>query len=361
MKIWSNGAVSIQTSGYALPTNINYMRGGSLTIGNNTTNYGWGTGSWNTNANGTTGLLMECSDYTEIAVHDSGARIVSLSAYHNNLITIGRNMGHGSTNLNCEGAIAFGTSASPAFTCDVPSNGTGNSGYYYMRYFDVNNALSYSYTYLSNVCARFGGALWVGSWVASSSDTRIKEDIEDINDDSALQIILAIEPKTYTYIDKVAKGNKKVYGFISQQIKEVLPGAVSLQPNYIPNIMLMGDYDNEIITLPSQPTKVIIKLNDKIKCYDKYDNDIDVEVIEIIDELTFKIKHDEHITGFKYTDSKIFVSGTEVEDFHTISKEYIFTLNVCATQELHRRITSQEEHIKELESKMTQIFNYISL
>jgi hypothetical protein len=247
-----------------------------------------------------------------------------------------------------------------------------------MRYFDVNNALSYSYTYLSNVCARFGGALWVGSWVASSSDTRIKEDIEDINDDSALQMILAIEPKTYKYIDKVAKGNKKVYGFIAQQIREVLPDAVSLQPNYIPNIMLLADYDNEIITLPSQPTKVIIKLNDKIRCYDKDNKIIDVEVIEIIDELTFNITHDHNRSSSTdirqeelmtptppnpsvYTDNKIFVSGTEVDDFHTISKEYIFTLNVCATQELHRRIISQETHIKELETKITQILNNMSV
>ena len=85
-----------------------------------------------------------------------------------------------------------------------------------------------------------------GSWIASSSDTRIKEDIEDINDDSALNMILSIEPKTYKYIDKVAKGDKKVYGFIAQHIKEVLPDAVSLEPSYIPNIMLLADYDNEI-------------------------------------------------------------------------------------------------------------------
>jgi hypothetical protein len=62
--------------------------------------------------------------------------------------------------------------------------------------------LTYSYTYLSNVCARFGGAIWVGSWVASSSDTRIKEDIEDINDDSALQMILAIERKNINILIK---------------------------------------------------------------------------------------------------------------------------------------------------------------
>ena len=69
-----------------------------------------------------------------------------------------------------------------------------------------------------------------------------------------------------------------------------------------------------------------------------------------------------------YTDNKIFVSGTEVDDFHTISKEYIFTLNVCATQELHRRIEaqnviikSQDERIKELELKMVDILKYLSL
>ena len=182
-------------------------------------------------------------------------------------------------------------------------------------------------------------------------------------------MILTIEPKTYKYIDKVAKGDKKVYGFIAQQIKQVLPDAIGIEPNYIPNIMLLADYDNEVITLPTQPTKVIIKLNDKIRCYDKDNKIVDVEVIEIIDGLTlpegtdlplglrYKIKFNDN--DIKYTDNKIFVSGTEVDDFHTISKEYIFTLNVCATQELHRRIISQEERIKELETKMEQILNNV--
>ncbi len=54
--------------------------------------------------------------------------------------------------------------------------------------------------------------------------------------------------------------------------------------------MLLGDYDEYIITLPSQPTKVINKQNDKIECYDKDDKEVFVEVEEVIDELTFKIK-----------------------------------------------------------------------
>jgi hypothetical protein len=270
----------------------------------------------------------------------------------------------------------LGVGAYPAnYQLDIPNNGTGETGNLGLRYFNYDTQIQASTTYLTNVSARIGGAIWCGSWIASSSDNRIKEDITDINDDTALNMILAIKPKTYKYIDKVAKGHKKVYGFIAQQIKEVLPDAVSIQRDYIPNIMLLADYDNEIITLPSQPTNVIIKLNDKIRCYDKDNQCINVEVIEIIDELTFKITHDHNRNNsidlsqeelmtptpnpFVYTDNKIFVSGTEVDDFHTISKEYIFTLNVCATQELHRRIISQEERIKELETKITQILNNI--
>ena len=64
----------------------------------------------------------------------------------------------------------------------------------------------------------------------------------------------------------------------------------------------------------------------------------------------------------------ITIHGTEIDDFHTLDKSYIFTLNVCATQELHRRmeaqnviIKSQEERIKELETKIEKILKFISI
>jgi len=172
-------------------------------------------------------------------------------------------------------------------------------------------------------------------------------------------MILAIEPKTYKYIDKVAKGDNKVYGFIAQQIREVIPEATTIEKSYIPNIMLLADYNDYIITLPSKPN-YIIKQNDKIKCYDKDDKAINIEVIEVIDSSRFRIKLDEiDPKNPGYTDNKIFVYGTEVDDFHTLDKSYIYTLNVCATQELHRRMEAQEKRIKELETKLEKLINYI--
>jgi len=249
--------------------------------------------------------------------------------------------------------------ADPRYPLHVSDSTSADKPNTKASYFD-QNGLTMNYTgEYSGISARFIGAIMC-AYTIVLSDSRIKEDIQDIIDDSALQMILAIEPKTYKYIDRLVRGDKKVYGFIAQQIKEVIPEAIKIEMDYIPNIMLLADYNTCIITFQEQPTKVIVKVNDKIKCYDKDNKDILVEVIEIIDNLTFKIKELEK----EYTDTKIFVYGTFVDDLHTLNKDYIFTLNVCATQELHRRIEaqnivikSQDDRIRDLEAKVEILLN----
>ncbi len=70
------------------------MQSGSLTIGDINLNYG-GVSNWSTN---TSGLLFECLDNTEIAIHDYAHRLSSLMYYEGgtiNKITIGRDKGFG--------------------------------------------------------------------------------------------------------------------------------------------------------------------------------------------------------------------------------------------------------------------------
>ena len=45
-----------------------------------------------------------------------------------------------------------------------------------------------------------------------SSDARIKRNIVDVNDDTALDKILKIQPKIYEYKDVINRGTKRVYG-----------------------------------------------------------------------------------------------------------------------------------------------------
>jgi hypothetical protein len=253
------------------------------------------------------------------------------------------------------GNIGIGTN-NPGFRLEVAAYASATLNF--TAYHLSNTGVSSYPGPWDNLCAKFNGAVWSTLYFMVSSDSRIKEDIEDINDDTALQSILSIEPKTYKYVDKLERGDKRVYGFIAQQIRDVIPEAVKIEKSYIPNIYLVADYNSNVITLPSQPTKVIIKMNDKIKCYDKDNKEILVEVFEVIDALTFRIK------DIEYSDTKIFVYGTSVDDFHTLDKTYIFTLNVCATQELHRRIEaqsllikSQDDRIKDLETKMERLLS----
>ena len=121
MKINYNGAVGIQTNGYAIPNN--FMTAGSLTIGNQDTDYGGGN-NWTAN---TAGLMMECANNTEIVIHDAGNSLHSFMRYTNNgNFTIGRNMGYGVANLSVGGYVA-----SESFL-----QGRGAGGYFRIERFD---------------------------------------------------------------------------------------------------------------------------------------------------------------------------------------------------------------------------------
>ena len=211
----------------------------------------------------------------------------------------------------------------------------------------------------NNICAKFNSSIWATGNIIASSDERIKTDINDISDDSALKMILNIQPKTYNYIDKISRGNNRIYGFIAQQIKEVIPDAVKIESEFIPNIFSVANYNiyGNIIILQNNSINIenIIKTGSIVKCYDMNDSIIVVEVEKIINANTFKIKE------INYSNNKIFVYGAEVNDFHVLNKEYINTLNVCAVQELYRKIESQKNEINSLNERVNDIINFIDI
>jgi hypothetical protein len=89
-KLQVQGTASI-CGGTNYANGLGYMASGSLTIGATNKNYGGGAG-WSSN---TAGMLLECLDKTEIAIHDSGTTVRSLMYYAGNRIYLGRDMGFG--------------------------------------------------------------------------------------------------------------------------------------------------------------------------------------------------------------------------------------------------------------------------
>jgi hypothetical protein len=102
MRIANSGAVGIQTIANAYAITNNHLAAGALSIGNTTQDYGGGT-NWNAS---TAGLMMECLNNTEIAIHDAGNSIHSFMRYTTNgNFRIGRNMGYGVVNTTLTGAL----------------------------------------------------------------------------------------------------------------------------------------------------------------------------------------------------------------------------------------------------------------
>jgi len=207
--------------------------------------------------------------------------------------------------------------ASPAYKLEVGGDMNLTSGYYYR----LNG------TTLTNSTATF-------------SDMRIKKNINDIEDISALTKIMKIEPKTYNYIDEDDRGSKLVIGFIAQQINEVIPEAITIGQEFIPNIYRYYKIisTNSILIDDEYYIKINIGNTIKIRVNNNY------QIVKVVDKINNVIVIDKDID----VNARCLVYGVMVNDFHFIDKTYIYTLNVCATQELTRRIEQQEKEISEL-------------
>ena len=93
------------------------------------------------------------------------------------------------------------------------------------------------------------------SSVGSSTSYKIKKDIEELNDNECLNQLLLLKPCKYGYIDdnKNFDAVKKVYGFIAEEVKQVLPQAVDdTTDQLIPNIYKLGNIENDILTIEKE-------------------------------------------------------------------------------------------------------------
>jgi hypothetical protein len=199
---------------------------------------------------------------------------------------------------------------------------------------DVNASLEIFTKTSLNYSLKTNNSVWTNLGLISSSDERIKKNIEDVSDSRALDDILKIEPKKYSYIDR---DGSNIYGFIAQQIRDVVPEAVSLQASFIPNIYISGVLAGNQITLPESPDSRELCIGDRvlILCGSNMYVENCINVSQTMN--VFEIENKARIN-----DGNVFVYGTFVEDFHTLDKSYIYTLNVCALQELYRRFEDMQ-------------------
>ena len=175
-----------------------------------------------------------------------------------------------------------------------------------------------------------------------TSDRRIKENIREIDDGSSLKILRNLPCVKYEYIDKMDKGFGTAIGFIAQDVKEHIPLACSLSKEFIPNELrtivpvwetITDEEGNETFKLTINDLDVSGNTKYRFLCHTGEESeDIDLE-------------NDEKSFIFDKKWENIFLYGKEVNDFHKINKEKIFSIAFSATQEIDR---IQQQHAIEI-------------
>ena len=287
----------------------------------------------------------------------------------------------------------------PNPSCPLHVSGTmGTTGQ--VRYFNYSGGMSGTNQYLGSVTLRTSNGILSGDYVAVASDERIKKNIVDADDDECLEVLRQLKPKKYGYRDVIERGEDPVWGFIAQEVRDVLPYSTKLTQEIIPNIFELSNVSSSnVITftnfntsnLESNATTLI-----RTKCIDGKDHDIHLE--EVIDEHTIRVKEDlsaltgsidaegnviseittttitpeeyealEDKTGFDkndddtytktsttYPGNQLFVYGQEVDDFVFLKKEAIWTVATAALQEVDRQLQAEKTKTTALETKLQE-------
>ena len=152
-----------------------------------------------------------------------------------------------------------------------------------------------------------------------------------MDDDTALNRVNALESKEYHYIDPTRRQPMKTIGFIAQEVKEVVPNAVSIQKEYIPDVMRIitepvwreDASNNWLLDIPDLDMSGAF--TGKAKFYvsnDPSGNDEVCKEVEIkeVDGSTPLFTKTKFVAEFDQSWNNVFFYGKEVNDFHTIDK-----------------------------------------
>ena len=324
MKIYGNGAVGIQGKGnWGIAQG---MTAGSLAIGNIGQNYGGQSGA----VANMTGLMMECADNTEIAIHDAGASIHSFMRYTTNgNFRIGRNMGWGVPNLYITGPLFCNSyiecDATILSKNDVYARNSfdtrirSDSGGMFLEMGTIGSdgdllkigAYS-SATYIDSggtrpIYMRTNGQVWQFSSLGPcynaknisvwdiGSDHRIKEDIKKANLQTCYNNVKNINLYRFKYIDgfkEATKHDRTQLGYIAQQVQKHFPKSVQRSKTRIEdkreipdlasvdvsqvNYTLFGAV-KQLIRVVEKQSKRIKKLEEMLNIIDDDDVDNDAD------------------------------------------------------------------------------------
>jgi len=214
-----------------------------------------------------------------------------------------------------------GIGVTPRFPLHVKTQTAYNlsSSYDYYKYFNKSSSIYLSGTSdgVHDASIYAEGAIMTTDRFKAISDKRVKKDITPII--SSIKTIEKLNPVHYKKIDSFEYGDKLNYGFIAQELEKVIPEAVTIGTGNIP----------------------ILKPFDKV---DFEDNIVYTLLVNNGDE----IKEQKYTTKDDKPEGDIIVKSKEVNDFRSVTYDYVFTIAVDAIQEQQDIIEKQQAQLDKI-------------
>lgn len=204
----------------------------------------------------------------------------------------------------------------------------------------------------------FPVGLRVDSWIATSSgyiafsDRRIKDILQVSDNSQDLAQIRRLKVTDYRMKDRVQNGDRIRKGFIAQEVKEVIPEAVSTDKGIVPD--LYAAPTNFVFDAAGQALELTLgkphglKAGDTVRVY-LDNNSRDLQVTRVASPESFSVG-----TILKAPKS-VFVYGRQVDDFLSVDYDRIFTAGIGAMQELARKVETDEARLAQLEQRVSRV------
>ena len=239
----------------------------------------------------------------------------------------------------------------------------------------VNGTITYNY------------GLWVDNIIYAdaiivSSDERVKQDIVDLDDSSSLDKIRQIKPKSFKYIDQVENSSFTNYGFVAQEVKNILPNCVDNITNFIPNFFtnctIARNNSSGLLEISTTKNLTFNSLHDSngnayvdnsnnpssdssgnkifnIKLISSNDVLVHVKTKSVTSSTLLTIEDTDYHNLNTITEGSYFLYGQEVDDFHNLNQDMIYTICIAAVQEIDRQQTSDKAEISTLKTQYNDL------
>ena len=213
---------------------------------------------------------------------------------------------------------------------------------YGSRYYHASRASQYIDNYNTGYWCNSGSIMIYDGYLLIESDERIKENITDVSDNLALDLVRNIPCRYYQYKNKTVRGEGDTIGFIAQEVDSIFPMAVKKTTQFIPNEM--RDLNNISWNFDTSNNKFKLFTDIQDVSGEKYKFYLCNDISENKQERKEVIGNSDNSFTFDNSWNHVFCYGKEVDDFHILDKQKLFALNFSATQEIDK--IQQEEKAK---------------